>query len=147
MMTRIKQATLYFGRLTPSDHDWIKSVLSVHEQAYFRHMHPADQFHGYQVARHLGEAPMYVLKAALLHDCGKPRNFGFFARCLVVLLRKFSVPYFREIQRVGREHPTMGAELLKGVLSEDGIELIRRHGDSENVDGWLKELQTADKLY
>lgn len=147
MITRVKQAALYFGRLTPTDHDWIKSILSVHEQAYFRYMHPADQFHCYQVARHLGEAPMYVLKAALLHDCGKPRNFGFFARCLVVLLRKFSLPFCSEIQRIGHEHPQVGADLLKGVLSEEGIELILRHQESENVTGWLQKLQAADKLY
>lgn len=63
-----------FPRLTESDLEEARRVLSEGEYALFRRMEARDQRHGIEVMRRLlaaGFADRDALAAALLHDCGK----------------------------------------------------------------------------
>ncbi|HEY9765334.1 MAG TPA: HD domain-containing protein [Chroococcales cyanobacterium] len=110
-------------------------------------MHRADRFHCCRVARCLeaSGAPPYVLKAALLHDLGKPSSYGLFARTLAVL----NFP-FAPFSAVKKNHPREGAKKLEGVLTKESLELILFHHEKGKEIAasfpWLKELQEADNL-
>lgn len=80
------------GRPVSLDDGWALERLEASECALYRAMDPRDRLHAQQVARVLLEQypqlPDYVLRAALLHDCGKAvRPYRVWERVLVPLLR------------------------------------------------------------
>lgn len=136
LISRIRQGFIHlFGRLKPSEKTWAKGILTPEEWKIFEGMHPADRYHGVRVAQLLeNKAPAWVLRAALLHDCGKPPSFGLLARTGAVLFGS----------RIKQEHPARGAARLEGMLPPEGIELVLRHHEEMRDLPWLLELQDAD---
>ncbi|HBN07367.1 MAG TPA: hypothetical protein DD435_01540 [Cyanobacteria bacterium UBA8530] len=145
-MTRLKQGYFHlFGRLNAFEEAWVAGLLGEGEFPFFEKMHRADRFHCCRVAQCLEKAgaPLHVLKAALLHDFGKPASYGLLSRTLAVL----NFPFALEVKK---NHPREGAKKLEGVLGKEALELILFHHEKEKkvvvTFPWLDKLQEADGL-
>jgi hypothetical protein len=132
----------------------------------FRRMQPSEQWHAYQVLKHLktdGQTNPDLLKAALLHDVGKIlQPLSIFDRIRVVLGKRF----FQDATRrwadgparglhmpyvVSKHHAEWGADLASQTgANSQTVELIRRHQDpplphpASATEQLLAVLQAAD---
>lgn len=156
------------------DVDLAARILSPGELALFERMRRSEKLHSLNVLRALqqnGVTNPALLKAALLHDCGKVRApYFLWDRVLVVLLAAL-VPL--QVEKWGQhaprgvyrpfavlvQHPTWGAQLAQQAGSDPlTVDLIahhaEKHGDAEqnahNIDSTqsyqflLPILQAAD---
>ena len=116
------------GRTVPSQVDALATALAVWDGHTRRHSDTVVELARKTGAR-MGLDPMELLElelAALLHDVGKlrvPRE----------LLRKAG-PLTESEERLMRNHPVWGAELVSGVPGLQAVALIVRH-HHERVDG------------
>jgi hypothetical protein len=128
------------ARLSPDDLDFIRKNLTLNEQVLFYRMQVVDQTHTVEMTRQLAEqiksdkkidAPA-LLKAALLHDCGKALYpFRIRDRVIGTLLKKFLNSFYLYLSEKGKnstkkkslakmiyyhyQHPRLGSELAAEV--------------------------------
>jgi hypothetical protein len=94
-MTRLRLSRLWMAlgwQPVKLDDGWALQHLEPGERPLYLAMDPRDRLHAQLVARTLlaqyPQLPAYVLRAALLHDCGKAvRPYRMWERVLVPLLR------------------------------------------------------------
>ncbi len=154
---RVRQVWEYLV-LRPKSEDlaWVGMVLTPAERALFEGMSPHDQAHCAKVARKLSakSPPDWALKAALLHDVGKPRGYGLIWRVLVVLRPDREIPAAPRLAQpwpwalqIYRWHGLYGAEMAREAgVPESGCRIIQEHGNKSLADEvpWLGEFQWAD---
>jgi putative nucleotidyltransferase with HDIG domain len=149
-----------FRALSPAqarpDDAWAASKLSEPELEVYRRMDPRDREHAVRVAHTLLElhpkADPTVVRAALLHDCGKQvRPYNILERVLVGLIAPegsrtstaSSELQARTAMHVRNNHPAIGANLILEVGGDSRVaELVRNHhnpqGDVEAT--WIHEI-------
>ncbi|MGE0056607.1 MAG: HD domain-containing protein [Dehalococcoidia bacterium] len=131
-------------RVVHTDLEWARQVLSAAEARLFFEMHKRDQRHALEVARRLRDQAiddLDLLKAALLHDCGKGD--------VPVWLRIVKVLHPHFVRRAGDEtsggwrgaayrlthHPEIGAHrVLHAGAGETVSALIRGHVHPDDAD-------------
>lgn len=155
-LTRVRQVwDLLTKRVSPEDAAWARSLLQGAELALYDGMQRYDRYHCTQVARRFAalEPPEWALRAALLHDCGKPRGYGLFWRVFVVLVPDPAIASsprqswpWRWAQQLYRWHGLYGAERARSAgLPEEACRLIREHHHREEAsEGWIAEFQRID---
>lgn len=157
-LTRVRQVwDLLTKRTSAEDEAWAVSMLQGPELTLYRDMQRYDRYHCTSVARRFAELdpPLWALKGALLHDCGKPRGYGLFWRVFVVIFPEPAIAAaprerlpWRWAQQLYRWHGLYGAERARGAgLSEDGCTIIRDHharSASCSDAPWLAEFQRID---
>lgn len=154
---RVRQVWEYMVlRPTPEDRAWVRTVLTARELALFHGMSAHDQAHCAKVARKLAakHPPDWALKAALLHDAGKPQGYGLIWRVLVVLKPDPEIPAApRETRgwpwalQIYRWHGLYGAEMAREAgVPEPGCAIILEHSNKALAGEvpWLAEFQWAD---
>jgi hypothetical protein len=146
------------AQLSEEDRQWVDSLLSPGERELFYRMPGYDQTHSVRVAREAAAGgDGILLRAALLHDCGKalpPYGVPLLYRGLVVMLRAVSPRLLRAVARpwgplwpvrLHLHHPELGAEALERAGSpRELVELVRRHQEPGS-DPRLRTLQRADE--
>ena len=124
----------------------------------FESMSARDQRHSLSVYRKLrdqGHRDSDLLVASLLHDCGKGRLAGVKVRLwhrITYVLLGAGAPWALRKLTDGRgglaalhRHAERGALLAEALgASTSVVDLIRRHEDSDPVDGRLRLLRVAD---
>lgn len=152
MLGRVRQV-LYYVRPRLDGLDAALARLNPAQQALFLAMSPQDQAHALRVAARLDQAPAYVQEAALLHDCGKPRDFKLWGRILGVLLaleiaeHPVQSGWKRQLQ-IYQWHDEWGlrAAMAAGT-SPEAVELLRAYrAKQEPQPAWLGSLKSADDL-
>ena len=161
LLGRLRQVALYLRpRWTPADQAWALERLNAAEQRLFEAMAVEDRAHAVRVARRLAAegAPGWVLEAALLHDCGKPADYGLAARSAGVLLDRLAgevagAPAAHGIRRwlqVYRWHDRWGLEAARAAgASLDAIALLEAYQRGPHAEGappWLGPLLRCDDL-
>lgn len=154
---RVRQVWEYLVlRPKPEDLAWVETVLTPSEQALYRGMSLHDQAHCVKVARKLStqSPPDWALKAALLHDVGKPRGYGLIFRVLVVLKPDRTIPAEPRFTRpwpwalqIYRWHGRYGAEMAAAAgVPDAGCRIILEHSNKALAGEipWLAEFQWAD---
>ncbi len=154
---RVRQVWEYVVlRPTPADLAWVDTVLTPAERALYDGMSWHDQAHTAKVARKLAtkNPPLWALKAALLHDVGKPRGYGLIWRVLVVLRPDREIPAeprftqpWRWACQIYRWHGLYGAQMAAAAgVPEEGCTIILEHSNKALADQvpWLREFQWAD---
>ncbi len=150
-----------FVRLDEADWRWVKDTLSETERPLFDRMPAFDQVHSVRVAREVAAAggDEYLLRAALLHDCGKtlpPHRIPLPYRGLVVLIRALSTRLLRLLARpwgplwpvyLNSHHPQLGAEALEQVGSPPEVVALVRNHQQPSSDPRLSSLQAADERH
>ncbi len=154
---RVRQVVDFLTkRPAPEDEHWALENLPDALRPLYLAMRPYDRYHCTGVARRFAllEPPDWALQGALLHDCGKPADFGLVARILGVLLPDAQIEadplttrWMRRIQQVYRWHGEYGSRLARlAGLCEDGCELIAcHHARGKATEGsWLARFQDID---
>lgn len=154
---RVRQVWEYLVlRPTADDQAWVRTVLTASELARYHGMSAHDQAHCAKVAKKLAtkSPPDWALKAALLHDVGKPRGYGLIWRVLVVLRPDPEIPAapretrgWRWALQVYRWHGLYGAEMAREAgVPEPGCAIILEHSNKALAGEipWLAEFQWAD---
>ncbi len=146
------------ARVSPEDRAWVDLLLSPAERELFHRMPLFDQAHALEVARDLDAegADPALLRAALLHDCGKtlpPRSVPLPYRGLVVLLRAVSPRLLRALARrwgplwpiyLHVHHAEIGAQELERLGADPRVvEIVRAH-QRPSGDPDVGRLQAAD---
>jgi hypothetical protein len=160
MWSRFRQVGYYMRpRLLPGDLAWALGCLNASQQALFEAMANADRAHAVRVARRLEAegAPAFALEAALLHDCGKPRDYGLVERVLGVLCRQWAgqLPHSPALQglkrslQIYRWHDQWGLEAAKAAgTSTEALLLLQAYmaadGQKTGTPAWLESLKRAD---
>lgn len=155
-ITRVRQVwDLLTKRVSSEDEAWARSQLQGPELALYDGMQRYDRYHCTTVARRFSalNPPAWALKAALLHDCGKPHGYGLVWRVFVVLFPdptiqpapRRALPW-RWAQQLYRWHGLYGAErALAAGLPEPACRIIREHHDrSAAAEEWLAAFQRID---
>ncbi|HWJ03094.1 MAG TPA: HDIG domain-containing protein, partial [Verrucomicrobiae bacterium] len=146
MLYRCKQfVSAITATLTPADRELIKSVLSKQEQPLFFAMDIVDQRHCLDVAKTCKELIKQgqtdlnqglLLKAALLHDVGKPAgSLKIWDRVIIVILQKYRPQRLERLaNRPGTPyhtalfHPQAGGKLCAAAgCDPELVQLITRH--------------------
>ncbi len=156
-MGRVRQVWEYLVlRPKPEDLAWVETLLTPAERALYDAMSAHDQAHTVKVARKLAtqHPPDWALKAALLHDAGKPRGYGLIWRVLVVLRPDRDIPAeprfkqpWRWALQIYRWHGLYGAEMAAAAgVPEAGCRIILEHSNKKLAGEvpWLREFQWAD---
>lgn len=156
-MGRVRQVWEYLVlRPTAEDLSWVGTILTPAERALYDGMSPHDQAHTVKVARKLAtlDPPVWALKAALLHDVGKPPGYGLVWRVLVVLFPDREIPPeprfkqpWRWARQIYRWHGLYGAQMARAAgVPEEGCTIILEHSNKALADQvpWLREFQWAD---
>lgn len=123
-------------------------------------MDPRDREHGVRVAQKLLElhpkASSQVIRAALLHDCGKlVRPYNVFERVLVGLIapegvrRQSASSSFRAktAMNVRNNHPQIGAKLILEAGGDSRVaELVRIHHAPNNdaEASWIHQIDDLE---
>lgn len=163
-MTALSRATYRVGQLRaslfhrPTEEDvlWVRSILNEREHELFLRMPVYDQTHSLDVARSLSNVGEHMVKAALLHDCGKTipgHGVPLIYRGAVVLLSALSHQLVLKLA-VPRgplwpiylhvHHPRIGADALSRAGSSQAVvELVRHHQDDTHDPETLR-FQAAD---
>jgi len=169
MLSRIRQLITALGaRITPEEHMWVEEMLSEKYLPLFYGMDTVDQRHGLDVA---ATAMKYstpdvdaelLIKAALLHDCGKLRgSLSTPLRIFVVIangiLGSKTQKFVRESRDCGalrhalwlyHNHPQLGAEMARKLGAEQALcDLIAGHHIPPGLDSSAehKALYSADQ--
>lgn len=145
-------------QLTQEDVEWTRSHLSSSEMKLFLRMPLYDQTHSLRVAQQLealGEE-LYVVQAALLHDCGKTlteHRVPLIYRGIVVVLRALSPKLLQAAARplpvlwpvyLHVNHPRLGAKECRCAgASSQVVEIVARHQDRTG-DPLLLRFQEVD---
>jgi HD-like signal output (HDOD) protein len=125
----------------PEDVAWVRSRLSLPEQAIFFAQQEGDQAHAIIVARTLmeqGHEDERLLHAALLHDAGKAPGVALPYRILVYVLKKVAPGWLESLSPhsygwmapLARfvHHPELGADLARAAgCDADVVTLIEYH--------------------
>jgi putative nucleotidyltransferase with HDIG domain len=121
---------------TPDD-QWAAGVLPRPEYGVFERMDPRDREHAVRTAQRLLDlhpgAPSVVVRAALLHDCGKSlRPYNVIERVAVGLWAAPSPPPTEgrvpSAAQVRHYHPRLGAELIRAAGGDERVaQLVERH--------------------
>jgi hypothetical protein len=153
-----------FRALSPAqacpDDDWAMNQLPAPELEIYRRMDPRDREHAVRVAQKLlelhPEASSEVVRAALLHDCGKlVRPYNVFERVMVGLIAPEG-PRSRQTSGslqaqtamdVRNNHPQIGAKLILEAGGDSRVaELVRIHhapnGDTEAI--WIHQVDDLE---
>jgi len=140
---------------------WVRSHLSENEFVYWEKLSLADQRHSFLVTKQaeseIGEQGKEFIAAALLHDIGKLESgFGTFGRvfatlcCFLFPLRKME-KWTERTKGLRRrlvdyaKHPALGAELLRGIGSQQQTItwVLEHHSDREK---WVTPKEIAEIL-
>jgi len=157
MFSRLRQVGYFlWPQLPEGERLWALGQLNSAQQGLFSSMGKSDQAHAVRVARRLAalSSPIWVLEAALLHDCGKPAGFGLLGRCAGVILS----PYLKANLKGGlwrwieiyRHHDQWGIEAAeKANTSQPALQLLgaaRPNGATppEEVAAWLPVFLACD---
>lgn len=158
---RLRQVWYYLRpRWSPGERAWAAERLTPAQLALFDAMAVPDRAHALRVARRLARegAPAWVLEAALLHDCGKPADYGLAARSLGVLLDRLAgdvsgEPGVRGVRRwlqIYRWHDRWGLEAARAAgTSAEAIALLTAYqlgAHGEGAPPWLGPLLRCDDL-
>ncbi|RDI95399.1 HD domain-containing protein [Meiothermus sp. QL-1] len=149
-LKRVYQAFLPH-RARPDD-AWALSELRVEEAHLYQAMDPRDREHAVRVAQRLleryPEAPSFVVRAALLHDCGKAlRPYRPLERILSGLV-PLEVP-IEPLQKgllgawqIRQHHPEYGAAR---ILDPEVAQLVREHHQPQSL--WAQRLREVDEAF
>lgn len=148
-------------RLSEENLYWTRSHLSENEFAYWEKLSLADQRHSFLVAKQaeyeIGKQGKEFIAAALLHDIGKLESgFGTFGRvfatlcCFLFPLREME-KWTERTKGLRRrlvdyaKHPALGAELLRGIGSQQQTItwVLEHHSDREK---WVTPKEIAEIL-
>jgi hypothetical protein len=142
------------------DDTWAAQQLPAPELKVYQRMDPRDREHAIRVAQKLLElhpnARSEVIRAALLHDCGKlVRPYNILERVMVGLIapegpRSHSTssnPQAQSAMDVRNNHPQIGAKLILEVGGDSRVaELVRIHhapnGDTEAI--WIHQIDDLE---
>ncbi len=138
MLYRFKQFIRgLFAKITPADETFIQIYLTKGEALLFHRLRVGEQRHSLNIAYDCLEASPYhrmLIKAALLHDVGKVNsNLTLIHKALVVVIMKLPIPerilpgFLKKALYYKRQHPTLGAELLKRIGTEPSVVFLVRH--------------------
>jgi HD domain len=143
----------------PND-TWAAQQLPEPELEIYKRMDPRDREHAVRVAQKLlelhPEASSEVIRAALLHDCGKlVRPYNVFERVMVGLIapegprssQTSSGLQARTAMDVRNNHPQIGAKLILEAGGDSRVaELVRIHhapnGDTEAI--WIHQIDDLE---
>jgi hypothetical protein len=157
---RVRQVGYYLRpTLVADDTVWARGCLNEAQGVLFDAMAIADRAHAIRVARRLDlkGAPKFVLEAALLHDCGKPRDYGLLGRVLGVLCSPWpgNLPKSpaltgpkRQLQ-IYRWHDDWGFDAaIAAGTSPEALMLLAAYQKADSQDSgapaWLEPLKEAD---
>jgi hypothetical protein len=147
--------------LSEAAREWAEGLLSPSERPLFERMPEYDRTHSLLVAREVERngGDTILLRAALLHDCGKtvpPHRVSLPYRGGLVLLRAISPRLVRALARrwgplwpvyLHVHHAELGArELERRGSPRDVVELVRYH-QAPSADPALRRLQSADSRH
>ncbi len=136
---RMKQTKAYFTeKFTKEMEDYAKEKLTNNEYKIFLLMGRYDKIHCVKCAMEVEKnidkfKKSRWITAALLHDCGKPKNKGYISRSVNAIFHNIKGLY---------NHAETGYIILKDI-NIDAAEIIKRHHD-ENLEGLYKLFQEID---
>jgi putative nucleotidyltransferase with HDIG domain len=140
--------------LTDADRAEAMAELPPSLQPLFAAMAPRDQVHGLRVLRRIGSDAPVLRQAALLHDAGKAVTpLGTPGRSLVVLAESVGagrllelVPLWGRRVRRYRQHPSIGAEMLRRAGADPGlVEIVAEHQAQAPRRPETRQLQGVDR--
>jgi response regulator RpfG family c-di-GMP phosphodiesterase len=151
--------SLFAAQAQPND-VWAANQLPASELAIYQKMDPRDREHAVRVAQKLlelhPEASSAVIRAALLHDCGKlVRPYNVFERLLVGLIapegprssQASSGLQARTAMDVRNNHPAIGAKLIIEAGGDPLVaELVRiHHNPNGHLEAtWIHEIDDLE---
>lgn len=152
------------AELQPEEWQQVAQVLTAAEYRLFLDMPRYDQRHCLDVYTTLvraGHTDPYLLRAALIHDCGKVdddgRGLPLFWYPLVTLLKKVTPALYRAAAASGRgplrplrlyaEHAWRGAQMAARAGSPAAMVAIIRHSHDVAPTGQAALLQWADRQH
>lgn len=160
----LRKITRLFRALSPAqarpDDIWAAHQLPAPELEVYRRMDPRDREHAVRVAQKLlelhPEASSEVVRAALLHDCGKiVRRYNVLERVIVGLIApegprtstNTSGLQAKTAMDVRNNHPQIGAKLILEAGGDSRVaELVRIHhqpkGDVEAT--WIHQIDDLE---
>lgn len=145
------------GNVRPAERAELAAWLPPAQVALFDSMHRADQRHGLDVVaslRRAGHADADLLLAGLLHDCGKGRRAGLWARVGWSLavhygggVRRWVIrlPGFRPAFATLDQHAERSAELLIAAGGSARAADLVRHQDEPVDERFGEALRLADQ--
>ncbi|MBU6428931.1 MAG: hypothetical protein KGR26_07975 [Cyanobacteria bacterium REEB65] len=147
---RLHQVWLYVFARSRRAEKRARERLSPDLYALYQAMSRPDRSHGARVADRLAElgAPDQVVAAGYLHDAGKPRGYGLFWRCMMVLFGgrpPLAYPTaHRSWARARQIYHHHGRYAAEAIVAMGGP--VETAALVEGVLGtpWLSELQRAD---
>ncbi len=161
---RLRQLASALGaRLSPAEQRLVEITLSPGEQGLFRRMPRFDQRHCLDVYRTLrggGHSDPLLLRAALIHDCGKVDDQGrpipLLYYGLFVVLRRLAPGLYARAARYGRgplrpfaihaAHERRSADLAAAAGSPAGlVAILRDYAERRNTPA-TTALHWADDL-
>lgn len=146
--SRLRQVWFY---LRPAwraeDLAWAACYLGAAGLALFEAMGEPDRAHAVRVARRLAaqDAPGWVVEAALLHDCGKPADYGLFWRSAGVILAR--LPWEPRGLQIYRRHDAWGLAAARDAgIAPQALALLEAYNTKQGDQPWLIPLTQADDL-
>jgi response regulator RpfG family c-di-GMP phosphodiesterase len=153
-----------FRALSPAqarpDDDWANSKLPASELEIYKRMDPRDREHAIRVAQKLlelhPEASSEVIRAALLHDCGKlVRPYNVFERVMVGLIapegprssQTSNSLQARTAMDVRNNHPQIGAKLILEAGGDSRVaELVQIHHQPKDDPeaNWIHQIDDLE---
>lgn len=145
------------ARITPAEYDLVRHLLTPAEQRLFDQMPRYDQRHCLDVYYTLveaGEQDVFLLRAALYHDCGKvddhgrPMALGWYV--LATILKRWPALYLIAARLIApialyAGHAARGAQMAAAAGCPPEIVETIRHYHDPNPRGRAARLQWADE--
>ncbi len=139
---QLKRAVL--AHLSEADRKVLEQELSIAERNLFERMAGFDQRHAldvYSVLRQTGEQDAVVLKAALLHDCGKVNDLGrpipLIYYGAFVILQKFAPELYKRAAR--HDHELLWPFAIHQVHEQRSARLVEQAGGSAELVALLHD--------